>query len=107
MFFNFRQNNSGGFWSGPRNVVVRADSPQQANQKALDSGVVYFNGVRDGRDCECCGDRWYAAYNGQGAEQPCLYDVPYNITDLDAGCSGTVEYECLGFTEVVDFVYIP
>lgn len=22
--------------------------------------MIYFNGVEDGRDCECCGDRWFA-----------------------------------------------
>ena len=29
----------------------------EANTKACDIGI-YFDGVANGADCECCGDRW-------------------------------------------------
>ena len=32
--------------------------PPDANDIAQGNGI-YFNGVADGIDCDCCGDRWY------------------------------------------------
>ena len=61
--FQFRQNNSGGQFMGPKFVVVKADDADQANQIAQDQGPVYFDGVADGRDCDCCGDRWYPVHD--------------------------------------------
>ncbi len=61
--FQFRQNNSGGQYMGPKFVVVKADDADQANQIAQDQGPVYFDGVADGRDCDCCGDRWYPVHD--------------------------------------------
>ena len=58
LWFRFRQNNSGGRWAGPVNVVVEARSPEEANSLAEASGHVYFDGCSDGQDCDCCGDRW-------------------------------------------------
>ena len=62
--FQFRQNNSGGRWIGPKVVVVRAPSAGQANQIAQDQGPVYFHGVAKGIDCDCCGDRWNRVHDG-------------------------------------------
>jgi hypothetical protein len=56
--FVYSQNNSGGFFTGPKTIAVIADTPKQANELALVQGV-YFDGVNKGLDCECCGDRWY------------------------------------------------
>ena len=61
--FQFRQNNSGGQDMGPKFVVVKADDADQANQIAQDQGPVYFDGVADGIDCDCCGDRWYPVHD--------------------------------------------
>lgn len=64
MFYLYHQNNSGGSFGGPAiYVVVEADTPQEANTIAEANGV-YFNGVNNGRDCECCGDRWYSMWEG-------------------------------------------
>lgn len=61
MWFHFRQNNTGGSFTQNNdvdvNVFIEADTPEMANNKALDVGI-YFDGVAKGRDCECCGDRW-------------------------------------------------
>ena len=61
--FQFRQNNFGGQFIGPKFVVVKADDADQANQIAQDQGPVYFDGVADGIDCDCCGDRWYPVHD--------------------------------------------
>ena len=59
MFHTLRQNNSGGFFTEPAViVVVRADSEEEAYAIAERNGV-YFDGCSTGKDCECCGDRWY------------------------------------------------
>lgn len=64
MFYEFCQNNSGGYHDldqsrgiGPI-VFIEANSYQEANDKAEEIGI-YFNGCEEGLDCDCCGDRWY------------------------------------------------
>lgn len=55
----FSQNNSGGYFLPPAaHVFIAAESAEEANEKALTAGV-YFGGVSKGRDCECCGSRWW------------------------------------------------
>jgi hypothetical protein len=64
-FYHYRQNNSGGQFiiddSVTVNVYIEANSSREADYKATDIGI-YFDGVNKGMDCECCGDRWYGAY---------------------------------------------
>lgn len=63
-WFNFRQNNSGGSFYYDENVAkevyVQAPSSDLADEIAQTKGI-YFNGVAEGCDCECCGDRWYGS----------------------------------------------
>jgi hypothetical protein len=62
-FYIFNQNNSGGRWridlkNGISHIVIiEAKNAKEANSRAVSAGV-YFDGVEDGSDCECCGDRW-------------------------------------------------
>lgn len=58
-FYVFDQNNSGGYWDKVLGykVIIEAENPRQANKLAEVMGI-YFNGVENGEDCECCGDRW-------------------------------------------------
>ena len=57
-YFKFRQNNSFGHFVGTPLIFVQADNAADANAIAQQNGI-YFNGVADGVDCDCCGDRWY------------------------------------------------
>ena len=57
--FTYHQNNSGGFFVGPKSVTIEAESAEDADRIAEEEGLVYFDGVENGQDCECCGDRWY------------------------------------------------
>ena len=61
--FQFRQNNSGGRFIGPKNVVIQAENAADANDIAQNSQDIYFNGVAKGIDCDCCGDRWHAVHD--------------------------------------------
>lgn len=60
-FFQYYQNNSGGKYilneDVAINVIIEAADYKSANNYAKEIGI-YFNGVSDGIDCECCGDRW-------------------------------------------------
>ena len=76
MWYEYSQNNSGGsfvirpqFGIGPR-VWIEAASPEEADERALNLGI-YFNGVEDGHDCDCCGDRWYPQWD-DGEEYPAI-----------------------------------
>lgn len=79
-FYEFNQNNSGGnFVFNEQNglthhVVIEANTRDQASALAQDAGI-YFDGVADGLDCGCCGDRWYEPW-GEGTAEPMFYDVP-------------------------------
>jgi len=68
-FFMWRQNNSGGHFVVDDDltwrVVIESDDYEQAEIYALGIGV-YYDGVDEGRDCRCCGDRWY-----EGQELDC------------------------------------
>jgi hypothetical protein len=61
-FYKFHQNNSGGKFVVNEYlaewVYIQAKSADEANEIAEDKGI-YFDGVSSGRDCPCCGDRWW------------------------------------------------
>lgn len=44
---------------------------------------VYFDGVEDGFDCDCCGDRWYRAYDSEGTDVPMIYSKT-NLEEFDS-----------------------
>ena len=79
MFYTFRQNNSGGhFVVEPTEgisqfVIVEAANEVEAIRKAEDIGL-YWNGVDNGSDCECCGDRWDASPDKY--PEPMIYGKP-------------------------------
>ena len=81
MFYHFRQNNSGGYWVGPINVIVEANSPAEANEIASTVGPCYFDG--DG-DCSCCGNRWSELWeNEEGSESPEVWGEPADENNKD------------------------
>lgn len=83
MFYHFRQNNSGGYFDDmPAHVFIEAENAEQANEDAIKLGI-YFDGVRKGRDCECCGDRWYRTFERIGMETPMLFGEPIDPNDSD------------------------
>lgn len=81
MYYTFSQNNSGGFFRGPQYAIVKANSADEANEKAESYGI-YFDGVRKEIDCECCGDRWYKVYDDEGTEVPTIYSDT-DLSDYD------------------------
>jgi hypothetical protein len=88
MFYCYNQNNSGGSFvindSVAHYVFIEADSANEANDRAEDVGI-YFNSVNDDRDCECCGDRWSAAWCDDGKVEPMIYGTPVaSFTDMFA-----------------------
>lgn len=96
MFWNFRQNNSGGNFViddniaiGPQ-VWIEADNIDAAINKATSIGI-YFNGVEDGQDCECCGDRWYVPYgDGEEKVKTSKYDFHWHDTVYVHNIDGTI-----------------
>jgi hypothetical protein len=82
-YYNYRQNNSGGSFSDPAlNVVVKANSPAEADAIAITKGI-YFDPEFE-IDCDCCGNRWYPATDLDGSESiPELsdWDLRWAISD--------------------------
>ena len=77
-FYTFSQNNSGGSFTTDLDrgigeyVIIEAESAEDANSRAEAIGI-YFNGIVDGIDCECCGNRWFRADDGAGYLAPSIY----------------------------------
>ena len=76
-WYQYTQNNSGGSMDVNERlshyVLVQARDSVHADERAEQIGI-YFNGVEDGMDCECCGDRWYPnSGNRYGDEVPLVY----------------------------------
>lgn len=87
-YYRFIQNNSGGFFINDDDkgiceyVIIEAESGDDANERAEKIGL-YFDGASYGKDCDCCSDRWYRAYDKEGKDTPMLdndsiYDVIAN-----------------------------
>jgi len=86
MYFEFHQNNSGGSFIiddekglGPR-VWIEAESALIANAIAEDKGI-YFDGVAEGIDCACCGDRWHREWDDEGKALPEVSSYSYSWDD--------------------------
>ena len=60
MIYSFDQNNSGGSYARPAKHIIVKDARDESHaiEIALKAGM-YLDGVADGLDCGCCGDRWY------------------------------------------------
>lgn len=78
-FYTFQQNNSGGSHhidsDVDSTVIIEAINATEANRKAQDIGI-YFDGCYNGRDCSCCGDRWYEVDDCDGTDEPLWYSTP-------------------------------
>lgn len=80
-FYEFDQNNSGGSFiideeEGIGTAIwIQAFDANEANVIAERLGL-YFDGVNDDMDCECCGDRWLEAseYDGEETLKLTQYD---------------------------------
>lgn len=97
IFFEFDQNNSGGHFEiddehgiGPR-VWIEAVDVAHATAIAESIGI-YFDGVEQEIDCECCGDRWNRPYGSQS--QPTInpqYDFSWHDTVYVHRLDGSIE----------------
>ena len=75
-YYDFNQNNSGGRYkideNTGQNTIIAARDMSEANERAERLGI-YFNGCRDGMDCDCCGDRWSEQYSESKDVEPLVY----------------------------------
>jgi hypothetical protein len=75
-YYHFRQNNTGGYYAPDttHHIIIKADTADEANRIAVERTPIYFDGVANGLDCQCCGDRWYAQWDDdEGASEPLIY----------------------------------
>lgn len=84
-FYLFDQNNSGGNFDTDdklcHRLLIEASSSEEATEIAEQLGC-YWNGVDEGIDCECCGDRW----------RRCPEDVDLDEINTEWGGYGVREY---------------
>ena len=64
-FYEYSQNNTGGSFVIDdklcHRLFIEANSSSEADSIAEGLGC-YWNGVDEGPDCPCCGDRWYGGH---------------------------------------------
>lgn len=82
MFYDFRQNSSGGsFDLDPEkglgvHTLVEGSDRDDIIRRAEALGI-YFDGCEKGIDCSCCGDRWNAPdYDDRLDAEPMIYGEP-------------------------------
>lgn len=87
MFYTFAQNNSFGTFDINANVrayvIVEADTPDEANRKAMNIGI-YFNGVSENIDCPCCGDRWFPVGEANESKVPTIRWTELDLTHFSS-----------------------
>ena len=78
-YYHYHQNNSGGSFHYDDDltldVVIAAHSAEHADERAVARGI-YFDGVGNGNDCSCCGDRWCRAEDYDARDFPHVYGNP-------------------------------
>ena len=79
------------------NVIVEANSKEEADNKAESIGL-YWNGVDEGHDCKCCGNRWPNCYID-------VNDTPH-VWDQDVSTSYTTNYIWMKNKEEVFIHYL-
>lgn len=112
-FYRYRQSNpGGGFHYDPDRglsveVYIEADSAAQADERAERIGI-YFDGVADHIDCNCCGDRWDRAHSPLGDDNPVDPDripAPEEVWVLDDNEGSVWEHKWLDPGEYEVFVH--
>lgn len=103
VFYLFHQNNSGGHFREPAEmVIVEASCVDEANRIAATIEGIYFDGYGD---CPCCGYRWNELYDDEdGTVIPMLYGEPiHSVIQCDwwAGRSVLIRY-ATGQTEMTE-----
>ena len=100
MFYTFNQNDSGDSFhfnegSGITHfVIIEATDLAHAMARASEIGL-YFDGVRNGIDCACCGDRWSEPWKDDGEDVPLVYGEPpeeYEYGWMEAGKETAIHY---------------
>ena len=75
-YYTYRQNNSGGSFVSPAmNVVIKAETPEQADTIAIANGIYFDDNYEI--DCSCCGTRWDRA--GDWMASDVVPDVSENV----------------------------
>lgn len=63
MFYNYPQNNSGGYLVPPaQEIIIEADSAEEANR-------IFYDLDLDHVFCSCCGERWYPCWDNEGGTE--------------------------------------
>lgn len=78
MFYEFRQNNSGGTYVFTDQVglytLIEAKDADDACKRAVEDHGMWFDGVANHVDCHCCGDRWSRPWGDEnGTIGPTVY----------------------------------
>lgn len=110
-FYTFLQNNSYGrfTYDGDRgisvNVIVEADSTEDANRRARNIGL-YFDSTDD---CPCCGSRWSEQYEYNGKDEgtpvPMVYATEVKPGEKYPKQKDSWPYKWMGSDEFEGFIH--
>lgn len=89
-FYEFSQTNSGGSFEVDdklcHRLIIEAESEEEALSIAEELGC-YWDGVNNGNDCPCCGDRWHRSASEVDIE---TYNEKWNGMEISEWQTGSV-----------------
>jgi hypothetical protein len=93
-FYEYSQNNTGGSFVTDdklcHRLFIEAESESEADSIAEDLGC-YWDGVNEGSDCPCCGDRWYGGHEVELMTMSTEKDGAYPVEEWVDGKKSTPE----------------
>ena len=83
MYYPYNQNNSGGFYIGPKSVIVEAPTVE-ASWETMEAWIAEHS---SNRYCNCCGKRWrktwHEGYATLAEAAEWVHDVVVTIVTAD------------------------
>lgn len=83
-FYAYQQRNINGFFQKDDNldewVFIESRNADHADRVAQRLGV-YFDGVSQGYDCKCCGNRWERASYSSYCSEPTIYSEHVTLSE--------------------------
>jgi len=107
MFYEIGQNNTGGSFDENdklcHRLIIEADNENEVYDIAENLGC-YWDGVENGIDCPCCGDRWYKGTDKIDVKEKI---VVQDLDSLESWFERFSQFEIVEEPVFVPYTFVP